>query len=428
MNNKDPHHTLSQPFNRLEEALKSKNDAGIAVALHQINLRAKSLGISLHDLTVPTGWSDAPLLSSLSRFTRDMTDDAVLKIIKQLDAFSYQWEWTPPKVLHEFLKHHLESAHFKTVEVLEGKGVRIANAFKSDMDFLSSLHRIEKKENQVPVFDFAVKHGVPLRDWPDLMHKLFYQKDEWVLDKLIEHGVDLNGVSSDGLNLMHKAISFGRPALCQKLVDHGFRLKGENHQSNQTNQTRQPDQREVADAEPLSYFFKALVAYKEIMIDWLIDQGLPVSGRIPSKDVTLLTFALQAGCSEKMIRSLLEAGADPMEKDSVGRPIYMAIATGNLKAIEALVEYGEDLKTVGTESDITPLEFARKITLGSASEKVLHFMEGEAFSILEKKELEQELQREFEKRLVDIKEPHERDSGEVRRPSFVLQSTGAHRL
>ena len=128
-----------------------------------------------------------------------------------------------------------------------------------------------------------------------------------------------------------------------------------------------PDER---GATPLFY---ACFYCCEEMVEFLLEKGASV--RVKDKDswtplkalmksgmpkVSLITPAdrIEKPCLPKLIRMLLEAGADPNSTDNFGQTIwigYMDIIEGNPQTIRLLFEYGLDvnLKVTNDKSRIT---------------------------------------------------------------------------
>ena len=100
----------------------------------------------------------------------------------------------------------------------------------------------------------------------------------------------------------------------------------------------------------------AVSSDQEDVVAYLAEQGADVDIRNPNGESPLLTIAHDAG-KLQMIRTLLEAGADPNLTDSSGNSaILYAMGAEALEVVALLIDYGADLNAVGTDS-ATPLLF-----------------------------------------------------------------------
>jgi len=83
-----------------------------------------------------------------------------------------------------------------------------------------------------------------------------------------------------------------------------------------------------------------------------------------------LAQAAAAGAADR-IRDLLAAGGDPNELDEEGGPVlHVAIQSGSLEAVQALVEGGADVNLRGSEERFVPVGHA----LGDEQADILHYL------------------------------------------------------
>jgi ankyrin repeat protein len=91
---------------------------------------------------------------------------------------------------------------------------------------------------------------------------------------------------------------------------------------------------------------------------FLVDRGANVRLITPSGQ-TMLTLAMEGRSTKKLLRLLIEKGADPNAQDSFGEtPLYILVSEGDLNSIKTLLEYGVDVN-ISEKNGITPLMKAK---------------------------------------------------------------------
>lgn len=151
-----------------------------------------------------------------------------------------------------------------------------------------------------------------------------------ILRKLIEHGADPNaGDPGSGHTALHEAAMSNTSIYCQILLDAGASV----NQCTKNGQTA------------LHY---AVLAERTTTARYLISRGADVNVRSNHFANTPLHAAIKRHYrSARMVRLLLEAGADANMQDDEGRnPVHHAMRNSNYNALLALVEHGADVNHV----------------------------------------------------------------------------------
>jgi hypothetical protein len=93
---------------------------------------------------------------------------------------------------------------------------------------------------------------------------------------------------------------------------------------------------------------------------FLLNRGANV-GVITPYGQTILNLAMEGRSTKKLMRLLIEKGADPNAQDSFGEtPLYILVSEGDLNSIKVLLEYGVDVN-ISDKNGITPLMKAKII-------------------------------------------------------------------
>ena len=181
---------------------------------------------------------------------------------------------------------------------------------------------------QTQAYSMANFHGISARSRIDALHYGVANAKNSAVQKIIEDGVDIDGIGPDGGSALHVAAQLGRFKAAEILLAAGPNL----------------DLHDKFGCTPLMTACHNGGTNGSRVAILMLEYGADVKLRRTTDDLDALSFATRKGTGE-LIVALLDAGS-PINgpRGCSLTPLMLAARAGNVEALQILVDRGANLK------------------------------------------------------------------------------------
>ena len=270
--------------------------------------------------------------------TLDDDYDAVINYIECIDLNSRSEDGQT--VLHMASIHDAK----EVIDLLLEKGSKVNAVDNNGWSPLCLAVLLEKKATALAL----IKNGTNLDaldgNGQPLLHTTVAKGNEEMvgLGLLLEHGANIHAHDKNQWTALHMAVSFERAKVVELLLRHDANINTE-------------------DKDGFTPLYRTVLLDFKSMASLLVSKGADVDHEAQGTPLLLRAIAAKS----KMVKLLLEAGANPNKENSAGvLPLCCAIAIENLDSVRQLLEHGADPNLVPksiAQKVKTPLELAREL-------------------------------------------------------------------